>query len=79
MSQWGSTPISNFSGVNSSKLVMGVLGSSGGGSNYYCSDSVLGKFKDWLADNNYELRGFMIWNSHLDSSNLGVVSKVVLP
>ena len=80
MSQWGSTPIANFEGVKASKLVMGVLGSQGGGSGYYCSETVLGQFKEWLKGNNYEVRGFMIWNSKLDAANLRAVSsKVVAP
>lgn len=71
---WGK-PIANFSGVAGEKLLMGVLASTvAGGSNYYADDTVIKAFRDWLAANNYPLRGFMMWDSHWDELNNNIVS-----
>lgn len=71
---WGK-PIANWTGVAGEKLLMGVLASPvAGGSNYYNDASVIQAFRDWLAANNYPLRGFMMWDSHWDELNGNIVS-----
>lgn len=71
-------PIANFSGVSGNKLMMGVLAStSAGGAAYFYQTSVLAEFKSWLAENKYELNGFMIWDSHWDQLNGNALSNVV--
>jgi chitinase len=68
-------PIANFTGVSGDKLLMGVLAStSAGGSSYYYSPDVIAQFRQWLADNNYPLKGFMMWDSHWDSLNGKAIS-----
>ena len=68
-------PIPNFTGVSGDKLMMGVLAStSAGGASYYYSPEVIGQFRAWLAENNYPLRGFMMWDSHWDDLNGRVIS-----
>ena len=63
-------PIANFSGVSGSKLMMGILASTrAGGSNYYFAPKIISQFKKWIEDNNYELKGFMIWDSNWDKLN----------
>ncbi len=70
MSQWGSKPISEFSGVAPNKLIMGVLAStSAGNAAFYATPAVITAFKKWLATNNYGLAGFMTWDSHWDTLN----------
>lgn len=69
------TPLANFSGVASEKLLMGVLAStSAGGAAYYFSPDVIAQFRQWLADNNYGLAGFMMWDSHWDTLNGQAIS-----
>lgn len=68
-------PIPNFSGVSADKLMIGVLASpSAGGSSYFYSADVIAQFRQWLSDNNYPLRGFMMWDSHWDSLDGNLIS-----
>lgn len=70
-------PLADFKGVAGNKLMMGVLAStSAGGSAYYFSPDIIRQFKSWLAQNNYELRGFMSWDSHWDKLNGYAISNV---
>lgn len=65
-----SSPISNFKGVSGDKLIMGVLASTtAGGSQYYAPGSVILDFKSWIRQNNYPLKGFMMWDSNWDKLN----------
>lgn len=65
-----STPLQNFKGVSGDKLIMGLLAStSAGGAAYYAPSSVIKDFKKWLSDNNYPLKGFMMWDSNWDKLN----------
>lgn len=65
-----SNPIPNFKGVSANKLMMGVLAStSAGGAQYYAPSSVITQFKTWLKQNNYPLKGFMMWDSNWDKLN----------
>lgn len=68
-------PIPNFAGVDGNKLLIGLEAStSAGGSNYYITPEIIKAFKQWLTDNNYPLRGFMIWDSNWDALNGYLVS-----
>jgi chitinase len=70
-----SGPIPNFKGVDGNKLVMGVLAStSAGGSQYYAPPNVIREFKSWIKQNNYPLKGFMMWDSNWDILNGMVIS-----
>ena len=72
-------PLENFKGVAGNKLMMGVLAStSAGGAAYYYQPAVIDQFKAWLADNKYELRGFMMWDSHWDKLNENAISNEVV-
>lgn len=63
-------PLPNFSGVAGEKLLIGVLAStSAGGASYYYTPDIITQFRQWLTDNNYPLKGFMIWDSHWDALN----------
>lgn len=69
------TPIPNFTGVPGKKLLIGLEAStSAGGSSFYASPDVITQFKKWIADNNYPIEGFMIWDSHWDTLNGFAVS-----
>lgn len=69
------SPLSNFQGVSSNKLIMGVLAStSAGGPQYYASPSTIIDFKSWLKQNNYPLKGFMMWDSNWDQLNQFAIS-----
>ena len=66
----GCNVIPRFNGVPPSKLAIGVLGSlSAGNSGYYAAGSTIDAFQAWLGNNTYKLAGFMVWDSHWDSSN----------
>ncbi len=70
-----SSPIPNFQGVSSNKLLIGLLAStSAGGANYYAPSTVITAFKSWLKQNNYPLKGFMMWDSNWDKLNLFSIS-----
>jgi chitinase len=70
-----SGPIPNFKGVDGNKLVMGVLAStSAGGSQFYAPPHVIREFKSWIKQNNYPLKGFMMWDSNWDILNGMVIS-----
>lgn len=72
-------PIENFKGVAGNKLMMGVLASTrAGGAAYYYQPTVIDEFKAWLAENKYELRGFMMWDSHWDQLNDNAISNEVV-
>jgi chitinase len=72
--QWDS-PIPNFKGVAGDKLMMGVLAStSAGGAAYYAVPDTIRQFKKWIQENNYPLRGFMMWDSNWDKLNNFVIS-----
>ena len=61
--------------MDGNKLIMGVLASTkAGGAAYYYQPAVIEQFKAWLADNKYELRGFMMWDSHWDQLNDNAIS-----
>lgn len=54
---------------------MGVIASTvAGGSNYYNTPDVIASFRQWIEQNNYPLRGFMIWDSNWDALNNYLVS-----
>ena len=70
-----SGPIAEFKGVSGEKLLMGVLAStSAGGLQYYAPPSVITEFKSWIKENNYPLKGFMMWDSNWDALNEMVIS-----
>ena len=80
MCPWGSNPIPNFSGVAGEKLVFGILAStSAGGSAYYYTPDVIAAFRQWLADKNYPLAGFMMWDSNWDNLNGNAMSIACKP
>ena len=59
--------------------MMGILASTkAGGAAYYYQPGVIDEFKAWLAENKYELRGFMMWDSHWDQDNGNVISNEVV-
>jgi len=69
------TPLANFTGVDGDKLLMGVLAStSAGGASYYYTPDIITQFRQWISDNDYTLKGFMIWDSHWDSLNGNLIS-----
>lgn len=71
-------PIADFCGIDGDKMMMGLLAStSAGDSRFYRSRSTIREFKYWLEANNYELKGFMIWDSHWDYGNSFRISNVV--
>jgi chitinase len=75
----GCQVIPNFKGVPPSKLAIGVLGStSAGNSGYFATGLVIDSFQEWLSNNTYSVAGFMIWDSHWDSSNGFNISNSVL-
>ena len=75
----GCLPIPNFKGVPMSKLAIGVPGSlQAANSGYYFSGSVIDSFQAWLANNTYSLAGYMIWDSHWDSSNSFNISNAII-
>jgi len=74
MMTWES-PIPNFSGVDGNKLLIGLEASNtAGGANYYITPDIIAAFKQWLLDNNYPLKGFMMWDSHWDEQNGFLIS-----
>lgn len=76
LSPWGK-PLPNFAGVKAEKLRIGLLASrQAGGAAYYGEPGTIEQFKNFLHSNNYQLNGFMIWDSHWDSQNDFAISKV---
>ena len=72
--QWDA-PIPNFTGVAGEKLMMGVLASTRAGvSSYYSQSQTITDFRQWLGENNYPMRGFMMWDSNWDKLNGFVIS-----
>ncbi len=70
-----SQPIPNFTGVSADKLIMGLLAStSAGGAAFYAPDTTITAFKSWLKQNNYPLKGFMMWDSNWDKLNNYAIS-----
>jgi chitinase len=68
-------PIANFTGIAGDKLLIGLEASpSAGGSSFYATPDVVSRFKSWIANNNYPLEGFMIWDSHWDYLNEYAIS-----
>ncbi len=64
------SPLPNFKGVSGNKLLMGLLAStSAGGAQYYAPPSAIRDFKSWIKQNNYPLKGFMMWDSNWDILN----------
>jgi chitinase len=61
--------------VDGNKLLIGVIAStSAGGPGYYATPGTIKEFKDWLANNTYPMKGFMMWDSHWDYLNGYAVS-----
>ncbi len=76
--QWD-TPLPNFSGVSPDKLLIGMLASpTAGVAGYYSTPATIAQFKSWLTNNNYNLKGFMMWDSHWDALNGYAVSNACL-
>jgi len=69
LSPWAG-PLPNFNGVSGSKLLIGILASSqAGGAGYYTQPQTIIEFKSFLNEFKYELKGFMMWDSHWDILN----------
>jgi chitinase len=72
--QWD-TPLANYNGIDGKKLLIGTLASpTAGVAGYYATPENIAAFKSWLAANNHELKGFMLWDSHWDALNGFAVS-----
>ncbi len=69
-------PSSIYPGVPEDKLIIGVIAStSAGGSSYYTPPDVLSNSIKLLSSQyNYDVGGVMLWDSHWDTSNGGVIS-----
>ena len=74
----GCTVIANFSGVNASKLSIGVLASSSaGGPSYYNPPSVILSYTNWLKQQDILIAGMFLWDSHWDQLNNYAVSTAI--
>jgi chitinase len=75
----GCNPIPNFTGVNGSKLVIGVLASpSAGGAAYFANNTIIKSFIDWSYNNSFAIAGMMMWDTHWDSLNGFNISNTVI-
>lgn len=62
--------IANFTGIEPSKLFLGLLGSKQAGAWFYYADSsVIIEFQQWLREQKLQIGGFIIENSFHDSFN----------
>ena len=73
----GCSIIANFTGVNTSKLLIGVPASNTAGQTAP-TGAVVDAFQSWLSSNNYKLAGAFIWDSHWDALNQYQMSNTLL-
>lgn len=73
----GCSPIPNFTGVPSNKLVMGIPASPTAGTGSPLATTI-DSFMNWQITNNYTIRGWMMWDSHWDSLNAFNLSNTII-
>ena len=72
----GCSIIPNFTGVAVPKLIIGIPASPSAGSGYP-SPSTLNQYIAWLSQQNLNIAGMMMWDSHWDSLNGYIASTTI--
>jgi chitinase len=73
----GCSVLTNFAGIPSNKLVIGIPASTSAGSGYPLP-SVLAQFITWTQTSGNSIAAMMIWDSHWDSLNNYIASNTII-